>query len=110
MTGRIYPDFSELAYHIIAICDFWKRSKCQLQQDKLEYVIGTMIGISLGLDNADRMARAVIEELDSLRLAQTDDEIDPEGIEVIFISAFLHEQVGELADPATTAYPASVLA
>jgi len=102
MSERTFPDFSELAYHIIIICDFWKRSKGHLQHDRLEHVIGTMIGISLGLDNANRMARAVIEELDSLRLARTDDEVDPEGIEVVFISAFLNEQFGALADPATT--------
>ena len=100
MSGRICPDFSELAYHIISIRDFWQRAKGQEQQNKLEYVIGAMIGISLGLDHAHLMARAVIEELDSLRRARTDDEIDPEGIEVIFISAFLQEQVGEEANPA----------
>jgi hypothetical protein len=59
-----------------------------------------MIGISFGLDHADRIARAVLLELDSVRLAGTDDEVDPEGSEVLFVAAFLRGQVGELAAPA----------
>lgn len=108
MTGRVYPDLSELSYHIINLCDFWRRSGFHEKKDNVVRVVSSMIGISLGVDNADQMARAVISELDAVRVIQTDDEVDPEGIEVVFISALLREQTGELAVPSTTAYWSSV--
>ena len=103
MTGRASPDLSELAYHIIRLCDFWRRSGSHSPKGNVVHVIGNMIGISLGVDHPDRIARAVILELDAIRMARTDQEVDPEGIEVGFIAALLQEQAGELAVPATTA-------
>lgn len=108
MIGRAYPDLSELAYHIIRLSDFWRRPGCQPPKGNVVHVIGHMIGISLGVDNADRIARTVILELDTIRKARTDEEVDPEGIEVGFIAALLQEQAGELTVPATAAYWASV--
>ena len=108
MSGRTYPDFSELAYHIIRLCDFWKRSRCHPQDDSLVHVIGTMIGISVGLENADQLARAVIMERDALRSAGNGDEVDPEGLEVLFISSFLQAQVAAPAVPAMSGYFASM--
>ena len=108
MSGSAYPDFSELAYHIISLCDFWRRSNYQRPKDKAVQVISRMIEISFGIDEAGHLARAVIEELDAIRIVRTGDKVDPDGIEVVFISAFLQEYLGALEVPSTTAYWASV--
>jgi hypothetical protein len=108
MIGRAYPDLSELAYHIISLSDFWKRSANRSDKDSGVHVIAKMIAISFGVEKADRIARAVMRELDSIRAERTEDEIDPEGIEVVFISALLHEHVDELPVPAATSYWTSV--
>ena len=109
MNGRVSPDLSELAYHIASLCNFWKRSGSPPPSCNRVHVISTMIGICLGIDNADKIACAVVLELDFItEVKRAADEVDPEGIEVIFISALLREQAGELEVPAATTYWASV--
>ena len=104
MSGRICPDFSELAYHITILCDFWKRSGSPERKDNLMRILRDMIGISLGLEKADSIARAVVTELDVLGVVRTDQEVDPEGIDVIFITELLREEAGVFAVPAEGEY------
>lgn len=104
MRGNVYPNFSELAYHITILCDFWRRSGSITHKDNLVRIIGNMIGIALGVENADAMARAVIAELDAMGIARTNQEVDPDGIDVVFITALLQEQVGEFIFPAKSDY------
>ena len=104
MAGRVYPDLSELAYHIISLCDYWRRSDSTQQKKNVVHVIGAIIGIFLGVENTEAIARAVIQELDTIRGAPIHDEVDPDGIEVVFIAALLREQLDALRVPAATAY------
>ena len=52
--------------------------------------------------------QAVIEELETLRSSSTAENLQPDGIEVVFIAALLHEQLDELKVPAASAYWAAV--
>lgn len=100
MSAGVYPDFSELAYHITILCDFWRRSDSLPQKDKLVRVIENMISTGLGIENAGPTARAVIGELDAIGIARTGREVDPDDIDVVFVTALLHEQASALAMPA----------
>ncbi len=108
MVGRIHPDLSEVAYHIISLCDYGRRSDSGLQKKNVVRAIGAMIGISLGVQNTDAIAHAVIQELDVIRDGRNQREVEPDGIEVVFIASLLHEQLDETRAPAATAYWASV--
>lgn len=108
MIDRTYPDLSEVAYHIVSLCDFWKRSPNQGEDSTLIRVIQKMVEISLGIENAQPVARAVIQELQTLRNSPRVDAVEPDGIEVVFIAALLHEQIDELRVPAASAYWAAV--
>lgn len=99
MVGTSASHLSELAYHIISLSDFWRRSNRHTQECNEVRVISNMIQIFLGVDDPERIARAVIEELDSVRTERIHAEVDPDGIEVLFLSSFLQEQVGELTVP-----------
>lgn len=108
MIDRTYPDLSEVAYHIVSLCDFWKRSPHQDHDSNLTHVIQKMVEISLGAENAQSVARAVIQELQVLRNFPSVESIEPDGIEVVFIASLLHEQLDELKVPAASAYWAAV--
>ncbi len=108
MNGQVHPDLSELAYHIVNLCSFWRRTENDSLRKNEINVLSKMIGICLGVGDAERIARAVALELDSLSIKETDGEIDPDGIEVVFVSTLLQEQLREFEAPAATAFWSAV--
>ncbi len=108
MNGQASRDLSELAYHIVNLCSFWRRTESDSLRKHEINVLSKMIGICLGIRDADRIARAVVSELDSLTIVETDGEINPDGIEVVFVSTLLQEQIRESEVPAATAFWSSV--
>lgn len=108
MIGRVYPNLSELAYHIVSLYDFWRRSVSNPENDRSVDVIAAMVAFSFGSENADRVARSIMRELDSIKSEFIDRKIDPDGIEVVFISTLLQQHAAELDAPADHLYGAFV--
>ena len=110
MIGRVHPNLSELAYHIVSLYGFWRRAPIHSDNDRGVDVIAAMIAFSFGSENGHRIARSIVRELDSITSELTNREIDPDGIEVIFISTLLQEHIVELDLPADDFYGAFVSA
>jgi len=108
MLSKDHPDLSELAYHIVLLRDFWKRLDSSAQSRNGFKALRNMIEIALGVGDADQIAQAVLEELDLIKPTAAGAVVDPEGIEVLFISTLLQEKTDPLSVPAATNYWARV--
>ena len=106
MLGRTSPDLSELAYHIVSLCAFRKRSHAQ--QGETIRAIKPMIEIYFGVDDADSITRTVVTALEAIENVSPLDQAQAEECKVEFVSTLLQKQNTDLAVPRTAKYWATL--